>query len=118
MKRNHEIVILHVGTNSLATSKLAEETAIKITNLAIHLQNGDHKVTVSAIVSRDDDSTLKMKAKAVNEYLKSMYKTKDLDLIEHQNIDVAKHLNGSALHLNRMGTVFLANNTTKYLKTQ
>ena len=59
-----------------------------------------------------------MKAKTVNEHLKSMCKREDLDLVEPQNIDVAKHLNGSALHLNRMETVLLANNITKYLKLQ
>ena len=59
------------------------------------------------LYSGGDDSTLNVKARAINEYLKIMFKTKDFDLIAHQSIDVAKHLNGSALHLNRMGTVFL-----------
>ena len=48
-----------------------------------------------------------MKSKALNEYFKIMCKTKDLDLIEQQNFHLAKHLNGSALHLNRMGQSFL-----------
>ena len=116
MTRNQESVILHVGTNSLATNKPAEEIAVEITNLAIHLQNRENKITISAIISWGDDSALNMKAKAVNEYLKIMYNAKDLDLIEHQNIDVVKHLNGRALHLNRMGKVSLANNITNISK--
>ena len=52
-----------------------------------------------------------MKAKTVNEYLKSICKRKDLDLVEHQNIDVAKHLIGSALHLNRINYFFNAKYT-------
>ena len=50
MKRNHEIVVLHVGTSSLKTNKAAEEIAIEIINLAINLQNGDNKGIVSAVV--------------------------------------------------------------------
>ena len=71
---------------------------------------------LSAIISQGDNSTLNEKAKAVNKELKTQCETNDLHFIEHENIDEAKHLNGSSSHLNRMGTVLLANNFTKYLK--
>ena len=71
---------------------------------------------MSAIIPRGDDLALNEKGKVVNQELKALCETNDLDFIDHQNIDETKHLNGSALHLNRMGTVLLANNFTKYLK--
>ena len=71
---------------------------------------------MSAIISRSEDSTLNGKPKAVNEELKTLCETNNLDFNEHESIDKTKHLNGSTLHLNRMGTVLLANKFTKYLK--
>ena len=116
MKRNPDVVILHVGTNSLGTDKPAQAIVNEISDLAVTLRNGENEVVVSAIISRGDNSTLNEKAKAVNEELKIVCETNDLDFIEHENIDETKHLNGSSLHLNRMGTVLLADNFTKYLK--
>ena len=116
-EKNPNIVVLHVGTNSLGTNKPAEEIATEI-YLAADLRNGVNEVVVSAIISRGDDSMLNTKAKTVNEKLKTLCGENSLDLIEHQNINATKHLNGSALHLNRMGTVLLANNLIKYLKAQ
>ena len=116
MKRNPDVVILHVGTNSLGTNKPAEDIANEINDLAVDLRNGENEVVVSAIIPRGDDLALNEKGKVVNQELKALCETNDLDFIDHQNIDETKHLNGSALHLNRMGTVLLANNFTKYLK--
>ena len=116
MKRNPDVVILHVGTNSLGTNKPAEDIANEINDLAVDLRNGENEVVVSAIIPRGDDLALNEKGKVVNQELKALCETNDLDFIDHQNIDETKHLNGSALHLNRMGTALLANNFTKYLK--
>ena len=69
------------------------------------------------IISRGDDSTLNEKAKAVNEEVKTLCETNDLDFTGHENIDKTKCLNGSSLLLNRMGTVLLVTNFTKYLKS-
>ena len=71
---------------------------------------------MSASISQGDNSTPNEKAKAVNKELKTQCETNDVDFIEHENIDEAKHLNGSSLHLNRKGTILLANTFTKYLK--
>ena len=109
---------LDVGTNSPGTNKPAEEIATEICDLAADLRNGTNEVVVSAIISRCDDSTLITKAKTVNEKLKTLCGENGLDFIEHQNINSTKHLNRSALHLNRIGTVLLANNLIKYLKAQ
>ena len=116
MNRNLDVIILHVGTNSLGTNKPAQAIANEISDLAVTLRNGENEVAVSAIISRGDNSTLNEKAKAVNEELRTVCETNDLDFIEHENNDETKHLNGSSLHQNRMGTVLLANNFTKYLK--
>ena len=69
MKKNPDIVVLHVGTNSLGTNKPDEEIATEIYDLAADLRNGANEVVVSAIISQGDDSTLKTKAKTVSEKL-------------------------------------------------
>ena len=117
-KKNPDIVVLRVGTNSLGTNKPAEEIATEICDLAADLRNGTNEVVVSAIIFRGDDSTLNTKAKTVNEKLKTLCGENGLDFIEHQNIDATKHLNGSALHLKGMGAALFANNLIKYLKAQ
>eukprot|EP00795_Rhopilema_esculentum_P010798 gene10798-biopygen13251 len=53
MKKNPDIVVLHVGTNSLGTNKPADEIASEICDLAADLRNGANEVVVSAIISRD-----------------------------------------------------------------
>ena len=64
--KGQEVVILHVGTNSLGTNKPAEDIANEINDLAVDLRNGENEVVVSAIIPRGDDLALNEKGKVVS----------------------------------------------------
>ena len=67
--RPHHI-ILHAGTNDLASENNAERIAKSIENLAKGLVANDRTISVSSIVPRND--TLNGKAAEVTSYLQRM----------------------------------------------
>ena len=101
-------IIIHVGTNDLASSKKSNEIAESIIALAKNLKTDTCNVSISNITIRDDQ--YKKKASEVNKSLKELCKKYNFNLIIHDNTITIKHLNGSKLHLNKRGNKILSSN--------
>lgn len=116
LKYKPNMVILHMGTNSLRSNKTAEEIATDITNLAIEAKTDDNEVIISSIVPRTDDMKLNEKRQKVNDFLKIKSPVVNISYLENDNIKLNYHLNGSGVHLNFKGTIALANNFLNVIK--
>ena len=100
-------IIVHVGTNDLASNKRPEQIAESIIGVATSLKSDTSDVLVSSITVRNDQHRKKL-AEA-NIVLKELCKEKKLYYINHEKKITVKHLNGSKLHLNKKGTSILLN---------
>ena len=114
LKRNFDLIVLHVGTNDLRNEKTADNIASDIMKLTLDMKTDLNDVMVSSLTSRADD--LNAKGREVNSILKSECGRYDIYFIDNTNISIDKHLNGSGLHLNYKGTVTLANNFLNSIK--
>ena len=114
LKRNSDLIVLHVGTNDLRNEKTADNIASDIMKLILDMKTDLNDVMVSSLTSRADD--LNAKGREVNSILKSECGRYDIYFIDNTNISIDKHLNGSGLHLNYKGTVTLANNFLNSIK--
>ena len=115
VRRDPKLILLHVGSNDLRSTKTAENIASDIMKLALELKTETNDVMVSGIVFRNDSQALNDKGKAVNLILKIECEAYNMLFIDQSNIQ-QQHLNGSKLHLNYKGTVMLANNFLNYIK--
>ena len=102
-----DLFILHVGTNSLRSSKTPCEISNDILKLAIDLKTDKNEVLISGIIKRNDKWN--EKGEQVNAHLKMKYSHLGLGYVDNSNVS-HKHLNGSGIHLNSNGTNILANN--------
>ena len=102
------IYILHVGTNDLTLNDTPKEITEHIVNIAPSLKTENNTVEISNIVPRGDSK--KEKAEAVNKLLVR------LQLTNHGNISMKRHLNTSKLHLNAHGQSVFVKNLTNFLK--
>ena len=116
LKYNPDMVILHVGTNSLHSDKTTEEIAADITNLALDAKTNNSEVAISSIVLRSDDKKLNEKRLKVNDILKIKSMTLSIGYLGNDNIKSNYHLNNSGVHLNFKGINTLANNFLNYIK--
>ena len=105
-------IIIHAGTNDLASNQTEEEIAHSIVDLAVNAASVS-TVAVSALVLRDD--RFSRKAKAVNNLLQQMCHQRNICFIPHYNINKT-HLNGSKLHLNKSGTKLLTKNFANFIR--
>ena len=111
-----EVIILHVGTNDLTSSKTSSEIAKSIIDLACSLKTNTNKIVISLIVPRRDDTLLGNKASEVNDRLKHMCTNRDIPYIDHtESIDIDSHIVDAGLHLNRSGSTVMARNFANYL---
>ena len=108
LKYNPDLIIIHCGSNDLRSQKSPNTIAEEIINLALRSKTETNDVVVSGLVARNDD--LNLKGKQLNECLISKCEEKNLFYIDNTNIIASKHLNGSGLHLNHLGTSQLAKN--------
>ena len=76
--------------------------------LARDMKADINDVMISGLVCRGD--SLNAKAQHVNKILKAECERLSMHFIEHSNILPNKHINGSGLHLNRIGNTILQNN--------
>ena len=106
-------VIIHIGTNDLASKLSAVNISNSIIDLATSSANDHLNITVSGIVPRSDD--LAIKAKEVNELLQRSCNERNIPFIDHENIDPSHHLNRSKLHLNKKGTKLISKTFTRYI---
>ena len=111
---NPSLYILHIGTNDLREDKSADQIADEITSLALSLNKGNNKVTVSGICPRGDH--LNAKAGNVNELLEKHGKKHQSGFIKHVQMDATLHTNGSNLHLNQVGDSILASSFLREIR--
>ena len=107
-RENPNHILIHVGTNDLPSRRQPDVIAEDIIQLALKLKTNSCDVSISNIVTRNDQ--YKKKASAVNDKLKNLCKEKNLHYIDHSNSIDTRHLNGSKLHLNVKGTKILFSN--------
>ena len=115
MERQPDHVILHTGCNDIRSKDAPSAIASRIVELADEIQREKRKVTVSTLIPRNDSNELNEKTEAVNAELKQMCSQRNIDIIEHSNLDRKIHVNGN-VHLSRAGTSAFAGNITRYLK--
>ena len=111
---NPDHIILHCGPNDLNFERKATQIARSVIELALSLKYKDNKISVSLIVSRNDN--LNNKANEVNCRLVHMSAEQNIPYINHTNsIQPENHLNESNLHFNRYGTIAFASSISKFL---
>ena len=109
LDRRPSQVIIHVGTNDLSDRKKSElQISQEIISLANEIKSSGAKVIISGLIARYD--YLEPKRVRVNYLLKDMCQEEGITLIDNSNINPAKHLNSSKLHLNRAGDDIFADN--------
>ena len=113
MNFNPDVVLIHIGTNSLRSQETPETLANRIISLAEKTKTDETDVIVSGIVERND--SLNPKALEVNNFIKDKCLLNDISFCDNSNISKSYHTNGSGLHLNYKGTVTLANNFLRCL---
>ena len=115
LEKSPDQIILHTGTNDLSNpEKNPLEIANEIIDLAKSCIQENNTVFVSSITPRYDK--LNQKAQDVNGYLEKECNARNIGFINHNNINITRHLNESKLHLNEMGTGILAKNFINFLK--
>ena len=117
IRKKPDKVILHVGTNEIVKKgKTAEQLAREIYDLAQDIKAKNIAVAISELTPRADSEQNHVKSAAVNVELEKLCVSGRIPMITHNNIDAAKHLNGSKLHLNKHGTSLQAGNYVKFLR--
>ena len=120
-KENPDHIILHVGTNDLSSDNSLEGFGKLIVDLAKMILinrkfHDNRKVTISGIIPRNDEWN--NKAELVNNHLKKMCKSANIDFIDNnKNFNPKKHLNNSKLHLNDKGSYKLSNILVNYVSS-
>ena len=118
LQKNPNHVILHVGTNDLQ-SKSPDTliTAISKLGEVITKEGRGTELTLSEIITRNDDALLADKVNIYNKKLDNLCTERNWGLIKHNNI-TKSHLNNYGLHLNQRGTTTFAMNLKYFLKIQ
>ena len=111
LRENPAHIIIHIGTDDLASNTPSEKVAESIIDLASPLKSDSCSVAITSITVRNDKH--QNKVVQVNQSLKSLCQENNFELINHENTITERHLNGSKLHLNKRGTTILSNNFTE-----
>ena len=114
LKYDPDLIIMHVGTNDLRSEKTPLQIADDIIRLALEMKTDVNDVTISGIISRNDD--LNDKGLMVNDFLKIKTSELSLGFLENKNIKPGIHLNNVGLHLNGKGTFTFANNLLNFIR--
>ena len=89
-------LILHVGTNDMASENKAEGIAKSIVDLAKSLVADDRTISISNILSRNDN--LNGKAAEVNSYLEKMCSKVNTHFIDNARVfNPKRHLNNGTV---------------------
>ena len=114
LDKKPDVMIIHCGTNDLKT-KEPEEITENIVTLAkmVSEESENTSVIVSGIVPRGD--ALNGNVEKVNGILQKRCNECNIGFIDNGNIDPAKHLNNSKLHLNIHGTNELQKNLQEFI---
>ena len=111
INRKPDHILLHVGTNSLATDS-PQEIAENIVALTMLITYRGIECLVSEILKRND--YLSLVGEEVNRILRNILPD-NVKLICNDSI-AHNHLNGSGVHLNKRGTGALACNFLQFIK--
>ena len=117
IEKKPEEIILHVGTNNLKSDS-AQSIAEKISQIATTIQekSPDTKVTISGIITRKDDVSLKEKITEANNLLQTSSEQHSWTFLEHSNID-DRSLNKGGIHLNKKGIGILIKNLITHIRS-
>ena len=117
LRKNPEELVLHVGTNDLTTSE-RRQVAEALVDLAskASTEYPDTKISISGLISRNDDLKLKEKVLEVNKVLRQLCNQNEWDSIDNSNIKYG-NLNPGGLHLTANGTKLLANNFIQHIRS-
>ena len=109
-------LVLHVGTNNLRNCENSTTCAKDIIQLGESINSSipETKITISGLITRDDEEILASKVNEVNAMLEQLCLEKNWAFIEHCNI-TSQYLNKSKLHLNKQGTSLLACNFINHI---
>ncbi len=107
-------VILHVGTNDLVRNE-PEELANSMDMLINKVKNGAKEIAVSGVI-RNDGRIPNSKIDKYNNLLHDLSYKHKITIINNDCIDESS-LNGSRLHLNRMGDRALGSAFCTFLKS-
>ena len=115
LKRKPKNFIIHTGTNDLKSENplTVAENIISLSEF-IEKEYPETQLAISLLTTRQDSPDLEKKRLAVNKEIRSFARTRDLNIISHDNID-STCLNERKLHLNIKGTLSLAKNFKKYV---
>ena len=115
LEKDPDIVILHTGTNDFKKEDTYPKQIVKdIINRVYACDTDNNTVIVSSLVPRNDK--LRKKSQDVNYILQQECNRRNIGYINHDNINVNRHLNGSKLDLNEAGTGIIAKHFTNFLK--
>ena len=109
-EENPDRIILYVGISDNSP----EQVGKSIVDLVKNLFHDNRKVTISGLIPRNDEWN--KKAELVNNHLKEMCKSANIDFIDNsKNFNPKKHTNNSKLHLNGKVSYKLSNILVKYI---
>ena len=117
LQRKPDKIVLHVGTNNLRDDR-PKDIKKKIAGVVEVIKNNQPStsISISSIIQRADDRSLKKTVEETNKAIRTYYSTNGLDFICNDNIN-DQHLNTGGLHLNRKGVYDLVGNFRKYLNS-
>ena len=108
-----KLCVLHVGTNDLPLDDSPNEIAERILNTAESLKSENTELIISNVVPRGDK--YKDKGESLSEVLKKVCDSKNIPIINHDNINPKRHPNRSKLHFNGSGKSFFVRNIRNVL---
>ena len=111
----YDTVLLHVGTNNLASEE-PEEVASKMDGLIKDLKDHAKKIAISSVIKRYDNRVPASKITRFNNVVKNLCMKHNTIFLDNDHIDRSL-LNRSNLHLNQQGDRVLGNVFCTYLKS-
>lgn len=117
IRKEPDEVILHVGTNDLASSKEPKDIAENIVKVCQNIEDElpNVRINISEIIFRKDSADIDKIRMEVNKKLKAFCKSRDWKVISHSF--AAEDLNPKGIHLNKKGISNLAGTLNNYLKS-
>ena len=117
MRRDPDVVVLHVGTNDLRSDSSSKEIAKSVMDIATNMKTEENDIIVSSIISRGDGYN--EKAGTVNEHLMKFCMENDIVYLDNSNICLENLERGGTwggLHLNDSGTELFKRNILDILE--
>ena len=111
-----DVIIVHAGSNNLRDSTPKDLTETIVNTLhKIQKSNPTARVAYSSIFKRNDDQSLNIKGKKVNELLEEELSIGGMDIINNNNV-LYSNLWQDGLHLNDGGVRKYFSNLSKFAR--